>query len=133
MRPPRRAATRESGEAHRALDLFPPVELHAATLTSHTRPAYCTPLGAMYEVDAGQLLRSLPDNTIDLVVTSPPYALHFKKEYGNADKDAYVEWFRPFATEIMRVLTPQGSFVLNIGGSYNAGTPTRPYTISACS
>jgi len=59
------------------------------------------------------------------VVTSPPYALHFKKEYGNKNKWVYIEWFLPFAREIQRVLTDDGSFVLNIGGSYNAGTPTR--------
>ena len=58
-------------------------------------------------------------------MTSPPYALHFKKEYGNVAKEAYVEWFRPFGREIRRVLKPRGSFVLNIGGSYNAGMPTR--------
>jgi len=79
----------------------------------------------MYEGDATTLLASLPDESLDLVVTSPPYALHFKKEYGNVDKDAYVEWFRPFGSEILRILKPTGSFVLNIGGSYNAGAPTR--------
>jgi site-specific DNA-methyltransferase (cytosine-N4-specific) len=51
--------------------------------------------------------------------------LHFKKEYGNADKAAYVDWFRPFAQQMWRVLSENGSLVLNIGGSYNAGTPTR--------
>jgi len=71
------------------------------------------------------LFASLPDACADLVVTSPPYALHFKKEYGNADKRDYVEWLRPFGREILRVLKPTGSFVLNIGGSYNAGSPTR--------
>jgi len=59
------------------------------------------------------------------VITSPPYALHFKKEYGNVDKDAYVEWFLPFAKEIKRILVEDGSFVLNVGGSYNPGIPTR--------
>jgi DNA modification methylase len=68
---------------------------------------------------------ALPSDSVALVVTSPPYALHFKKEYGNADKEAYVAWFRPFANEIARVLKPDGSFVLNIGGSYNKGAPTR--------
>lgn len=67
----------------------------------------------------------LPSKSVNLVVTSPPYALHFKKEYGNVEKDAYVQWFKPFAEQIKRVLTDDGSFVLNIGGSYNAGTPTR--------
>ncbi len=67
----------------------------------------------------------MPSNSVNLVVTSPPYALHFKKEYGNAPKGKYVDWFLPFAREIFRVLANDGSFVLNIGGSYNKGTPTR--------
>lgn len=79
----------------------------------------------MYEGDSGVFLTALPAESLDLVVTSPPYALHFKKEYGNVDKDGYVEWLRPFGQEIYRALKPRGSFVLNIGGSYNAGTPTR--------
>jgi DNA modification methylase len=79
----------------------------------------------MYQGDAQKLLGALPDESVDLFVTSPPYALHFKKEYGNVDKEAYVEWFRPFAQEIYRSLSESGSFVLNIGGSYNAGQPTR--------
>lgn len=89
------------------------------------RPHHKTPLGAYYVGDSRNLLRSVPSNSVALVVTSPPYALHFKKEYGNVEKDAYVRWFLPFAEEIMRVLKPDGSFVLNIGGSYNAGQPTR--------
>jgi len=60
-----------------------------------------------------------------LVVTSPPYALHFKKAYGNVSKSEYVAWFKPFAVEIRRILTDDGSFVLNIGGSWNKGEPTR--------
>jgi len=71
------------------------------------------------------MLRELPTSAVNLVVTSPPYALHFKKEYGNQHKDTYVDWFLPFAKEILRVLTDDGSFVLNIGGSYNKGIPTR--------
>jgi DNA modification methylase len=67
----------------------------------------------------------LPSRSLNLVVTSPPYALHFKKEYGNEHKDRYVDWFLPFAHEIRRILADDGSFVLNIGGSYNQGTPTR--------
>jgi len=67
----------------------------------------------------------LPDNSIDLVITSPPYALHFKKEYGNANQQEYVEWFLPFAKEIKRIIKPSGSFVLNIGGSWQPGSPTR--------
>ena len=94
-------------------------------LLSSREPRYVTPLGAAYVGDSLELLRELPERSVNLVVTSPPYALHFKKAYGNVAKDRYVEWFLPFAREILRVLTDDGSFVLNIGGSYNQGTPTR--------
>ncbi|MGH9427942.1 MAG: DNA-methyltransferase [Terriglobia bacterium] len=67
----------------------------------------------------------MPDSSVNLVVTSPPYALHFKKEYGNVDKADYVNWFRPFAREVHRLLREDGSFVLNLGGSFNPGKPTR--------
>jgi site-specific DNA-methyltransferase (cytosine-N4-specific) len=66
-----------------------------------------------------------PSASVDLVVTSPPYALHFKKEYGNADQAEYVDWFLPFAREIKRVLKPDGSFVLNVGGAWTPGAPVR--------
>ena len=88
-------------------------------------PIYSTRLGSAYVGDGVDLLRTLQSNSVDLVVTSPPYALHFKKEYGNVEKRDYSRWFRPFAEEILRVLKPEGSFVLNIGGSYNAGKPTK--------
>lgn len=88
-------------------------------------PYFTSRLGAAYLGDSLELLRSLPTASVNLVVTSPPYALHFKKEYGNETKEAYVNWFLPFAREILRVLTTDGSLVLNIGGSYNKGTPTR--------
>ncbi|HCX29302.1 MAG TPA: site-specific DNA-methyltransferase, partial [Blastocatellia bacterium] len=86
---------------------------------------YETPLGAAYLEDALVILRSLPDGSVNAVITSPPYALHFKKEYGNVDKKDYVKWFLPFAKEFFRVLKNDGSFILNIGGSYNKGLPTR--------
>lgn len=98
---------------------------HPTTLLSSTEPYYETRLGAAFLGDSLELLRSLPTDSVNAVVTSPPYALHFKKEYGNADKADYVAWFLPFAREVFRVLRDDGSFVLNIGGSYNAGSPTR--------
>ena len=82
-------------------------------------PYYNTCLGNAYLTDSLEALRSVPDNSVNVVLTSPPYALHFKKEYGNADKSDYVEWFLPFAIEVLRILKSDGSFVLNIGGSYN--------------
>lgn len=88
-------------------------------------PLYTTEMGAQYVGDSIDLLSALPAESIDLVVTSPPYALHFEKEYGNVSKAEYLEWFSPFARQVQRVLKPSGSFVLNIGGSYEAGHPTR--------
>lgn len=88
-------------------------------------PAYVTDLGAAYAADSLAALMSLPPKSVNAVITSPPYALHFKKEYGNADKKDYVDWLLPFARQIKSVLTDDGSFVLNIGGSYNPGSPTR--------
>jgi len=88
-------------------------------------PYFASKFGAAYLGDSLELLRGLPTGSLNLVVTSPPYALHFKKEYGNEHKDRYVEWFLPFAREIHRLLADDGSFVLNIGGSYNKGVPTR--------
>jgi site-specific DNA-methyltransferase (cytosine-N4-specific) len=88
-------------------------------------PYYTTVLGSAYLADSLAVLRSLPTDFANAVITSPPYALHFKKEYGNAEKWSYVDWFLPFAKEIHRVLKDDGSFVLNIGGSYNKGVPTR--------
>jgi len=70
-------------------------------------------------------MKILPADSVNLVLTSPPYALHFKKEYWNVEKADYVDWFLSFAHEIFRVLKENGSFVLNIGGSHNKGTPTR--------
>jgi DNA modification methylase len=88
-------------------------------------PYHQTDLGAAYLQDALAVLRALPNDSINAIITSPPYALHFKKEYGNVDKKEYVRWFLQFAQEFFRVLKPEGSFVLNIGGSYNKGLPTR--------
>jgi DNA modification methylase len=88
-------------------------------------PLYETSHGAAYVGDSLKLLQTIPSGSINLVMTSPPYALHFKKEYGNVPKDDYVDWFVPFAIEINRILTQDGSFVLNIGGSWNKGVPTR--------
>lgn len=89
------------------------------------KPLYSTELGACYCADALAFLPTVPDASVDLVVTSPPYALHFKKEYGNADQSEYVKWFLPFAREFKRVLKPDGSFVLNVGGAWTPGAPLR--------
>jgi DNA modification methylase len=104
--------------------LLPRETFERVIVRDHT-PYYETDLGAAYLEDALEILRELPDDSVNAVITSPPYALHFKKEYGNVDKANYVSWFLPFAREFFRILRPDGSFVLNIGGSYNKAKPTR--------
>lgn len=84
-----------------------------------------TALGAMILGDGLDWLRCAETGSVDLVLTSPPFALVRKKTYGNEDADAYLDWFRPFAEEIRRVLKPSGSFVIEIGGAWNRGVPTR--------
>lgn len=61
--------------------------------------AYSTSLGLMYYGDSLDLLRSYDDESINLIVTSPPFALTRVKAYGNAPEDRYVEWFEAFAKE----------------------------------
>ncbi|MBS0125065.1 DNA-methyltransferase [Thetidibacter halocola] len=95
------------------------------TLLPSWDPAYETGLGAAYIGDSLEAMKTIPDNSVDLVITSPPYALHSKKPYGNVAASEYVAWFLPFAAEIRRILKDDGSFVLNISGSWNRGHPTR--------
>lgn len=97
----------------------------SAPLISKPRVYFETKLGKTYLGDSIEYLRSLKDGSVNLVMTSPPYALHFKKEYGNANQADYIAWLVPFAMEIRRVLADDGSFVLNIGGAWTPGKPTR--------
>jgi len=72
------------------------------------------PLDKILLGDAVKVLKTLPESSIDLTVTSPPYAEKRKKTYGGISADKYVEWFLPMSAEILRVTKPTGSFVLNI-------------------
>jgi site-specific DNA-methyltransferase (adenine-specific) len=64
--------------------------------------------------DSKAMLKKIPDNSVDLVVTSPPYADQRKGTYGGIHPDKYVEWFLPITKELLRVLKPTGTFILNI-------------------
>ncbi len=64
--------------------------------------------------DSRTELQTLEDNSIDLIFTSPPYADQRKKTYGGIHPDKYVEWFLPISEQLLRVLKPSGTFVLNI-------------------
>ena len=94
-------------------------------------PAYKTRLGAAYLGDSFDLIRSIPDSSVNLIMTSPPFGLVRKKEYGNVDSRDYVGWFLPLGEEFRRILTDDGSVVIDLGGSWNKGTPTSPSTFSS--
>jgi DNA modification methylase len=64
--------------------------------------------------DCAKVLKRLPHNSVNLIVTSPPYADQRKQSYSSVHPDEYVNWFLPIAAELKRVLKPDGSFVLNI-------------------
>lgn len=86
---------------------------------------YTTEYGAAYVGDSLDLLDQIAEGSIDLVMTSPPFALQREKSYGNVDQEAYVDWLLAFCKKVYRVLAPHGSFVLDLGGAYQKGRPIR--------
>lgn len=68
----------------------------------------------LYLGDSKEELQKLPDNSVDLIVTSPPYADQRKSTYGGIHHEQYVEWFLPISEQLLRVLKPKGTFILNI-------------------
>jgi len=71
-------------------------------------------LSKIFQGDCLEVLRLMPANSVDLIVTSPPYADQRTSTYGGIRPDNYVEWFIPIAAELLRVLKPDGTFILNI-------------------
>lgn len=71
------------------------------------------------------LFNQAAPNSVDLIMTSPPFGLVRKKSYGNEDAEQYCDWFRPFAEGFKRVLKDNGSLVIDIGGAWVPGQPTR--------
>ena len=71
-------------------------------------------LNSILEGDCEEILKRLPDNCVDLIFTSPPYADQRKNTYGGIHPDHYVSWFMPKAAQFLRVLKPTGTFILNI-------------------
>ena len=68
----------------------------------------------IYLGDSKEILKNIPDDYVDLIITSPPYADSRKNTYGGIHPDEYAQWFKPFSIELLRVLKPSGTFVLNI-------------------
>ncbi|MBI4903778.1 MAG: site-specific DNA-methyltransferase [Acidobacteria bacterium] len=86
---------------------------------------YRTALGRQLCADSRQVLAQLPDESVDLIVTSPTFALLRKKSYGNEEQEDYVEWLLEFGNVAKRTLKDTGSFVLDLGGAYQRGVPVR--------
>lgn len=82
--------------------------------------------GEIFLGDALVLMNERIDEaSVDLIMTSPPFGLVRKKSYGNVDAHEYVEWFKPFGMEFKRILKESGSLVIDIGGAWIPGQPTR--------
>ena len=84
-----------------------------------------TRLGRIYHADSLEVMRRLDEDSVDLIMTSPPFALTRKKDYGNKQEDAYLEWFSDFASHFHRILRDDGSLVIDLGGAWKPGIPVR--------
>lgn len=91
-------------------------------------------MNAYFETRLGRIIRgdsleymekNIEPASVDLIMTSPPFGLVRKKDYGNVDADDYIHWFEPFGNMFKRVLKSSGSLVIDIGGSWVKGQPTR--------
>jgi site-specific DNA-methyltransferase (cytosine-N4-specific) len=94
-------------------------------LISNNNPIYFTNQGAAFVGDSLELISQLKDESVSLVMTSPPFALLRQKEYGNQTQELYVDWLVEFGKAILPKLKPDGSFVIDLGGAYERGKPTR--------
>ena len=85
--------------------------------------------GAIYNGDAFEVINDKKfirkyKGKINLIFTSPPFALNHPKSYGNKKENEYVEWFSDFAEPLTNLLAPKGSIVIEIGNSWTQGEPT---------
>lgn len=91
-----------------------------------TPPLYLTTkLGRIYHADSLDVMKTMKSGSVDLIMTSPPFALTRKKEDGNEQEDEYLEWFRAFARQFHCVLKESGSLVIDLGGAWKPGAPVR--------
>ena len=91
----------------------------------HDQVVYRTPRGAQLAGDSRELLRNLPDESVDLLITSPPFPLLRKKAYGNEDQTEYVDWLAEFVRLAHPKLKQAASLVVDVGGAYRRGVPVR--------
>lgn len=89
------------------------------------QPYHKTKRGQMILGDSLAYMAGLKSESVDLIVTSPPFGLLRKKDYGNVESHEYIDWFKPFGREFKRILRSSGSLVIDIGGAWLPGQPTR--------
>lgn len=98
---------------------------HPKEFVKGEKPYYITPFGAFFLGNATKLLKKLSTKSINLILTSPPYAIHEKKKYEKISQEKYIDWFMGFADGFWRVLKKDGSMVIDMGGSWKKGQPVR--------
>lgn len=86
---------------------------------------YATLGGTQLAADSREILAVLPPASVDLIITSPPFALLREKAYGNRDQSDYVAWLAEFGRLAHAALRDTGSFVIDLGGAYQRGVPVR--------
>ena len=84
-----------------------------------------TPLGCIHHGDSLVVMKQIKEASVDLIMTSPPFALTRKKDYGNRQENEYLDWFRDFAIQFHRLLKDDGSLVIDLGGAWRPGLPVR--------
>jgi site-specific DNA-methyltransferase (cytosine-N4-specific) len=89
------------------------------------KPLYETDFGQAYLGNSLELMKQLPNSSVNLILTSPPFALTRQKEYGNKLEQEYIDWFLQFSKEFYRLLKDDGSLVIDLGGAYLPGHPVR--------
>ena len=95
------------------------------TARSAALELYRTDFGRAFVTAAEDYLATMAEASVDLVITSPPFALLRQKTYGNLDQSEYVDWLVSFGPAVKRVLKDTGSFVIDLGGAYQRGVPVR--------
>lgn len=95
------------------------------TTNAPPKVVHKTSLGRIYHGDSLEVMKAAKPASIALVMTSPPFALTRKKDYGNEQEDDYLDWFRRFAEQFRRILKDDGSLVIDLGGAWKPGIPVR--------
>lgn len=93
--------------------------------TKEPEEVVCEKNGKVFWGDSAKLMDNMEPESVDLIMTSPPFGLIKEKSYGNKDADNYVDWFEQFARGFEKILKPNGSLVIDIGGAWKKGYPVR--------